>query len=86
MFNFFNEIVNDFGLEGQAVNSFNIINMSNKLVYMEGHKGIVSISATEIAIKVKNGVVIVSGADLKIKRITSKTLAISGKIKQMESV
>lgn len=86
MFNFFNEIVSDYGLENSILNSFNIINMSNKLVYIEGQKGVFSISKTRISVLVKNLKINILGNDLTIKRITETTVVVVGEISQIESV
>lgn len=85
MFNFFNEIIGDYGLETNFINSFNIVNMSNKLVYIEGHKGVISISKENISIRVKKGVLCVIGKHLQIKRISHSTAVIVGEIKEIES-
>ncbi len=85
MFNFFNELISDYGLETSLINSFNIINMSNKLVYIEGHKGVVSISSENISVRVKKGVLCIVGKNLQIKRISHTTLVIIGQIKEIES-
>lgn len=85
MFNFFNELTNSLNLEFDAVGSFNLVNISNKVVYVEGQKQILKISSEQIIIKVKNGEISITGQDLVIKRITNTTLIIIGKIKQIES-
>ena len=86
MFNFFEELALDFGLENSLVNAFNLINMSNKLVYVEGHMGVVLISDEVISFRVKKAVASVYGQNLQLKRITKTTLVISGIIKKIESV
>ena len=86
MFNFFNEIAFDFGLEVEGINSFNLINMSNKLLYVEGQKGVLFVGEDVISFKVKKGAVSVYGENLKLRRITKTTLAIVGNIKKVESV
>lgn len=84
MFNFFSELVADFGLEIDKLNSFNIVNMSNKLVYIEGQKGVVKIGSESMSIRVKGGVVVVFGQNLKLKKITGTTVCIVGKIEGIE--
>lgn len=86
MFNFFNELILDYGLENSQINDFNIINISNKLIYIEGQKGVFSISDTKICIKVKKYKINIIGDSLVIKRITENTLVIVGKITRIESV
>ena len=84
MFNFFSELVADFGIEVDKANSFNIVNMSNKLVYIEGQKGVVKIGSESMSIRVKGGVVVVFGQNLKLKKITGTTVCIVGKIEGIE--
>ena len=84
MFNFFSELVADFGLEIDKLNSFNIVNMSNKLVYIEGQKGVVKIGSVSMSIRVKGGVIVVFGQNLKLKKITGTTVCIVGKIEGIE--
>ncbi len=85
MFNFFSELVADYGLEVEQLNSFNIVNMSNKLVYIEGQKGVVKIGSDSISIRVKGGVIVVFGQNLKLKKITATTVCVLGNIHQIES-
>ena len=40
MFNFFGELKRDIGVK---VDEFHIINISNKLLYVEGHKGLTAL-------------------------------------------
>ena len=82
MFNFFNEIIADYGLE---LSSFNLVNMSNKLVYVEGHKGVISIKEEVISFKVKKGAISIYGKNLIIKRITDNCLVVTGEINNIES-
>ena len=86
VFNFFDEIAFDFGLEVERINSFNIVNMSNKLLYVEGQKGVLSIGDDVISFRVKKGAISVFGENLKLRRITKTTLVIVGNIKKVEGV
>ncbi len=85
MFNFFSELVADFGIEVDKANSFNIVNMSNKLVYIEGQKGVIKIGTESMSIRVKGGVIVIFGQNLKLKKITGSTVCIVGKIEKLES-
>ena len=68
MFNFFNEIKNKGQLNNpEFLNDYNIVNMSGKLLYVEGHKGVTVISKEVIAFKVKKGRVVVEGKDFIVK-------------------
>ena len=85
MFNFFCELAGEYGLENSVVNSFNLVNMSNKLIYLEGLTKIISIETNLITLKVKNNVINIFGENLTIKRISGSTITIVGNIKQIES-
>ena len=85
VFNFFNELALDYNLNIGEYNQFNLVNLSNRLVYIEGQKGIIKIATACITFRVKKGVISVFGQNLTIKRITDTTLVISGEIKQIES-
>ncbi len=83
MFNFFGEIKKNIkNIDG--LDAYNIINISNKLVYAEGHKGLVTLSKELVAFKVKNGRVLIEGKDMFLLELTENTIKISGTIKKME--
>ena len=82
MFNFFGELKKHTNLK---VDEFHIINVSNKLLYVEGHSGLTVLSKELIAFKVKNGRIEVEGRGLYLKELTENTLKISGDIKRVES-
>lgn len=85
MFNFFGEITqnlkNPIGLD-----SYNLINISGRLFYAEGHLGLVTLSKNLISFKVKNAVVLVEGSDLILSELNENTIKISGNIKKVEQV
>ena len=85
MFNFFNEIKNKIGeIDSDLYNNYNIINVSGKLLYVEGHKGVTIISPDMISFKIKSGRVVVDGKKMFLKEITDNTLLIQGDINKME--
>ena len=85
MFNFFNEIKNKGQLNNpEFLNDYNIVNMSGKLLYVEGHKGVTVISKEVIAFKVKKERVVVEGKDFIVKELTENTLLVQGEIKKTE--
>lgn len=85
MFNFFNEVKNKLGdIDSDFLNDFNIVNISGKLLYVEGHQGLTVLSPTTIAFKIKKGRVIVDGENLLLKELTDNTLLIQGKIIKTE--
>lgn len=85
MFNFFNEIKDKGQLNNpEFLNSYNIVNMSGKLLYVEGHCGVTVISKDLIAFKIKKGRVVVEGNNFIVKELTENTLLVQGEIKKTE--
>lgn len=85
MFNFFNEIKNKAsGIDYNLLNEYNIINLSGKLLYVEGHQGVTIISSDMVAFKIKKGRVVVEGKDLVLSELTSNTLLLQGVIIKVE--
>lgn len=56
----------------------------NLQVNIENHKGIIEYSNDNVRIKMKDGVIKVSGIDLAIKTIISEEIIISGKIASID--
>ena len=87
MFNFLKEIKdnlknpNNLGLE-----SFNIINISGHLLYVEGHLGLVTLSKELVSFKVKKGVILVEGQDMVLSELNENTIKICGIIKKVEQI
>ena len=84
MFNFFKEISEKIDLDHDLINEFNIVNMSGKALYVEGHKGVTLISSETVAFKIKRGRVVVEGDKLTLKELSQNTILLQGKIKKME--
>ena len=84
MFNFFEEIKKKTSLEGGLLENYNLINISGKLLYIEGHQGLTEISENLISFKIKKGRIIVEGENLFLKELTENTMLIQGKIVKTE--
>ena len=85
MFNFFDEIKGKLGkIDENFYNDFNIVNLSGKLLYIEGHKGLTILSSDMIALKVKKGRIVVEGRNLIMKELTENTILIEGYISKVE--
>lgn len=84
MFNFFDEVKNNVK-ELNKLENFNIINLSNKVIYAEGHKGLVTLSKELVSFKVKGGRIVIEGNNLFLIELTENTIKISGNIKKVES-
>ncbi len=82
MFNFFSEIKKELKLP-DIDGGYDLVNINGKAVYIEGHKGLISISSETIQFKVKDKIIIVSGKDLKLKILSSVTSSIAGEIENI---
>lgn len=84
MFNFFYELKKKTNILKDSLNEFNIVNMSGKLLYVEGHKGVTVLTGEQIVFKVNKGRVVVTGEGMILIELTSNTLTIEGKILKTE--
>lgn len=81
MFNFFDEIKKNLkGEKANALNSFNIVNLSGKVLYVEGHKGLLALSKEMISFKVAGAIIFVDGQDMILEEMSENTIKIVGKI------
>lgn len=85
MFNFFNELKKTLKDE-KLTDRYNIVNMSGRILYVEGHTGICQLSKDAISFKFKGGVIIVEGNGLVLSELMDKTLKITGEIKKVEAI
>ena len=85
MFNFFNEVKASLK-EVEKLDNFHLINISNRMLYVEGHRGLLTLTKDIISFKVRGGVVMVEGSGLYLLELTENTIKISGDIKKVESV
>ena len=87
MFNFFNEVKENLKDKNKLeFDVFNLVNISGRILYAEGHKGLVTLSKELISFKVKTGVILVEGKDLLLSELSENTLKICGHIKKVEKV
>ena len=85
MFNFFDEIKRGIkSVDSELLNSYNLVNISGKILYVEGHKGLTLLSKEMITFKVKNARVMVEGKDLTLCELTENTLKVVGQISKVE--
>lgn len=85
MFNFLGEIKQNLK-NGIGIESFNLINISGRLVYIEGHAGLVTLSKELVSLKIKSGMIVIEGSDLTLCELTENTIKISGNIKKTEQI
>lgn len=87
MFNFLGEIKDNIkNSKNLNLDSFNIINVSGRLLYVEGHLGLVSLSKELISFKIKKGVIMVEGSDMILAELSENTIKICGSIKKVEQI
>lgn len=87
MFNFFNEVKENLKNSNKLeLDSFNLVNISGRILYAEGHLGLVTLSRELISFKVKRAVVLVEGKGLVLSELSENTLKICGEIKKVEQV
>ena len=87
MFNFFSELKENSRKIGEIdFDSFNIINVSGNMLYVEGHKGLVTLSKEVVSFRIKKGVVVVEGSDMILAELNENTLKVCGKIKKVEQI
>lgn len=85
MFNFFDELKNKIGkADNDLYNDYNIVNLSGKLLYVEGHCGVTVITQESVAFRVKRGRVVIDGEGLLLKELTDNTMLLHGKIMKVE--
>ncbi|MBQ9792670.1 MAG: YabP/YqfC family sporulation protein [Clostridia bacterium] len=81
MFDFFDEIANRTGLPFDILNKgFRVVNFGNKSVFIEGFVSITNFEEEEISIKLKKGIVKITGKNLAIKNMNIDSIVISGNI------
>lgn len=87
MFNFFDEIKKSISkIEPNELSSYNLIDISGKILYVEGHLGLTELSKTLITFKVKHGRISVYGEDLILSELDLTTMKIAGKIAKIEKI
>lgn len=87
MFNFLSEIKENLkNAKDIDFDSFNIINVSGHLLYVEGHTGLVTLSKELITFKVKKGAIIVEGQNMILAELSENTIKICGIIKKVEQI
>lgn len=83
MFNFLDEIKKK-ARNNKLVTDYNVIFISGRLIYIEGHHGLTIISPSLIALKVKGARLEVVGENLSITELTENTLLVEGDISEVK--
>lgn len=79
MFNFFDEIKKKVG-NNKIFEDYNVILASGRLLYIEGHCGLLIIRNDLMVLKVKNAKLEICGNNLSINELTENTILIEGNI------
>ena len=83
MFNFFDEIKS--GIKNLDTNGdYNIVNVSGKICYVEGHKGLLVLGREQVVLKIKNAKLSIEGQALSLRELYDDCIKISGKIQKIE--
>ena len=82
MFNFFGEIKKELKLS--KVDDYQCVFVGGKALYVEGHKGLVTLSGELVVFKTKNKIISVSGTNLQLKILSKSTLSVLGEIEHIE--
>ncbi len=82
MFNFFEEIKKELCFSGQ--DDYQCVFIGGTVLYVEGHKGLVKLSNELVMFKTKKKILSVSGTNLKLKVLSKTTLSITGDIEHIE--
>lgn len=80
MFNFFDELKKEYAVLPNQKAKYNVVFVGGCLVYIEGHLGIVSMREDNMTVRVKGGLVQISGEGLFLKDLTKNTVTVQGKI------
>lgn len=85
VFNFFDELKKSLKNE-KFIDKYNIVLVSGKMLYAEGHTGICQLSSEVISFKYKGGIIVVEGKELVLNELLETTLKITGEIKKVEAM
>ena len=85
MFNFFREIKDKVAFKGDALNDYNVVNISGKVLYIEGHKGLLALQQDYVCVKLKRGAVDVRGGGMVLAELTENTIILQGRIDSVEA-
>ena len=80
-----NEIEKLMGDVGASA-SFRVVNLGGTSLYAEGIKLVVSLSENEMRFQLKKGLLIIAGANLKVKYLDISTCVITGEIAKVETL
>ena len=80
VFNFFDEVKQKAARYKDCLNGYNFVNISGRLLYIEGHAGLTILSKDVIAFKTQKGRVAVEGREMTLLELTENSMLIEGEI------
>ena len=86
MFSLIDEFLDDREVRTKALskNNFKYVNFNGEVMYFQNFKDIITFSPDEVVLKLFSGEVSIIGTNLKIREISQRYIALSGKIKSVE--
>lgn len=86
MFSLIDEFLDDREIRTKALskNNFKYVNFNGEVMYFQNFKDIITFSPDEVVLKLFSGEVSIIGTNLKIREISQRYIALSGKIKSVE--
>lgn len=85
IFNFFQELKTKCCWPKNGAQEYSIINISGKIVYVEGQKGLLVLSSDMVVLKLSGSKKLeIKGANLLVRELTSSTIILEGKIYKTE--
>lgn len=79
------EIEKLMGDVGTSAN-FRVINLGGNSLYVEGIKSVVSFGENEMRFQLKKNLLVVTGANLKVKYLDKSTCVIDGLVRVVETI
>ena len=83
---FYDELKDVISYNAELFSESKVIISDGRGVYIEGHKGLLNISDSEISCKLRKGALRISGRDLKISAVMKDILSVRGRITAVEFI
>lgn len=71
---------------GITFKDYRLVNISGKVLYIEGHNGINVLGQNEMSFKLKKKILTIKGEDLTVKYFDNSTAVVLGRIVQVEVI
>ena len=85
MFNIFDEIKNKLGkCDSNFYTDFTVVNMSGRLLYIEGHRGLIVLRDDMVSVRIKDKKFVIEGKNMILKELTENTILLEGIVLKTE--